>query len=121
MTLAFWRSPRAEGSTAERLRIAPTVLATGQGDELVLLDLYADRYYTLNAVGSRIWTLLTAGVTRDQLVTAVRTEYELPATIDGDRVARDVDRLLAELRGAGLIVASPDAGSPTHAKQEPGR
>jgi hypothetical protein len=85
------------------------VLAAAQGDELVLLDTRGERYYTLNDVGSRAWALLRDGATHARIVDVVRAEYELPASPDGDPIARDVARLLADLHAAGLIVAEPPA------------
>jgi hypothetical protein len=111
--VAFRLWPRRTPTAAAvdgRLRQSRHVLATAQGDELVLLDLKGERYYTLNAVGSRAWTLLAGGATRDQIVEVIRREYDVPMESDGDPVERDVTRLLAELHAAGLVVADGPTG-----------
>jgi hypothetical protein len=91
------------------LRRSPHVLATAQGDELVLFDLQGERYYTLNDVGSRVWSLLGAGATVPQIVDAIRREYVVPSGAAADPVEQDVVRLVRELRAAGLVAAAPEA------------
>jgi hypothetical protein len=94
-----------------RLRQSRDVLATAQGDELVLLDLKGERYYTLNDVGSRAWTLLADGATRAAIVDVIRREYDVRAGDDGDPVEGDVARLIGELYAAGLVMAETSAAT----------
>jgi 16S rRNA U1498 N3-methylase RsmE len=79
------------------------VLATAQGDELVLFDTRGERYFTLNEVGSRIWALLAEETSPDEIVDQLRTEYAMPAGVSGDPIVQDVTRLLEELRSAHLL------------------
>jgi hypothetical protein len=78
------------------------------GGEAVLLDLASGRYFGLNPVGTRIWTLLAEGATVDAVVAALTQEF------DGDpaAIARDVDELVAELAARGLVVARPASSPP---------
>jgi hypothetical protein len=71
--------------------------------EAVLLDLRSGRYFGLNAVGTRVWTLLAAGATIRAAAAAIVAEFDA----DPDQIARDVDDLVTELAARGLIVPAP--------------
>lgn len=77
--------------------------------EAVLLDLASGRYFGLNPVGTRVWTLLDGGATVDGVVGAISAEFEA----DPDEVTRDVDELLAELMARGLLIAERADTPPT--------
>lgn len=96
--------------STSRFRRAPHVLATPQGDELVLFDTSRERYYTLNDVGSRVWTLLALPMTATEIATVIRREYEVPRDPTLDPVAADVARLLRELHAAGMATVERIAG-----------
>ena len=107
----FGFRPRKDAGiiTNGRLSRASQVLSAAQGDELMLLELTGGRYFTLDAVGSRIWALLTECTTFEQIVASIRREYAMPADFGGDRVERDVAALLHQLHAAGLISIEPSA------------
>jgi hypothetical protein len=78
------------------------------GGEAVLLDLASGRYFGLNPVGTRIWTLLAEGATVAAVAAALAQEFDAePAAI-----ARDVDELVTELAARGLVVARPPSSPP---------
>ena len=58
---------------------APTeVLATDlHDDEIVLLNLETQRYYTLNATGSHIWRSLLAGLSVDEAGRQLEATFEV--------------------------------------------
>ncbi|HEY7876654.1 MAG TPA: PqqD family peptide modification chaperone, partial [Gemmatimonadaceae bacterium] len=66
----------ASGTSA---RLVPPchVLAATQGEETVLLDVERGRYYALNEVGSRIWSLVCEGVPFAGIVERLRAEYDV--------------------------------------------
>jgi hypothetical protein len=106
MAFRLWATKAAISAALDgSLRPSRHVLATARGDELVLLDLEGERYYTLNEVGSRVWTLLDGGATRAGIVDTLRREYDIRAENSGDALDGDVARLLAELYAAGLVIA----------------
>ena len=107
----FGFRPRKDAGiiTNGRLCRASRVLSAAQGDELMLLELTGGRYFTLDAVGSRIWALLAEPTTFEQIVVAIRREYVIPADVGGDRVERDVAALLHQLHAAGLISVESSA------------
>ena len=75
--------------------------------EAVLLDLASGRYFGLNVVGTRTWTLLTAGTALDAVVAALAAEFDAPAA----EIAADVSGLVADLLARGLLVAAAPPGA----------
>ena len=89
-----WRTPRpGQYVSGER------VLAQRVGGELLLLHLDDGTYYALDPVGAEVWERLSAGIPRESVVDALTRAYE----VDRQRLARDVERLAAELIERGLI------------------
>ena len=82
------------------VRLSADVIFRELDGEAVLLDFASGRYFGLNAVGTRVWTLLASGSSVEDAVTAVAAEFEAPRA----EVARDVDELIAELVSRGLLV-----------------
>lgn len=78
---------------------SPDLLTTDFGDELVVLNLRDGFYYSLDALGIRIWRLIQDPVTLLDIQEAVTSEYE----VDAMRCERDVRAFLDELAGRGLI------------------
>jgi hypothetical protein len=78
----------------------PGVLFQALPDGAVLLDTRSEVYFGLNAVGARVWQLLPAARTLDELCTAVAAEYP---DADPQRVRADVANLVAALVGEGLL------------------
>lgn len=68
-------------------------------DEIVILDLRTHRYLSLNRAGARLWPLLAKGTSRARLVEELVAGYQ----IDPRDAGRDVERLLGQLIGAGLL------------------
>ena len=55
------------------------------GDEMILLDTLSGRYFSLNSVGARIWTLAKDGMSRDAIRDVIVCEFEVdPATAELD-------------------------------------
>jgi hypothetical protein len=106
----FSRYSALDVSTS-RFRRAPHVLATTQGNELVLFDASRERYYTLNEVGARVWTLLALPMTITEIATVIRREYEIPRDLAADPVAGDVTRLLRELHATRMVTVEPIPGA----------
>jgi Coenzyme PQQ synthesis protein D (PqqD) len=82
------------------MRVADGVVFNRVGDELVLLDLNRGVYYGLNPIGAHIWQLLSEGVAEGELVDRLCEEYDVAR----ETLAADLEALLAELRGCGLLV-----------------
>lgn len=89
------------------VRLSADVIFRELDGEAVLLDFASGRYYGLNAVGTRVWTLLAAGQTVDSAIDVVVNEFDAVE----DQVARDVEELVAELLSRGLLIADQASGS----------
>jgi hypothetical protein len=109
-TLGRKRAPHDLATCA--FRRAEGVLATRQGEELVLLDTLGERYYTLNDVGAVAWNLLAAPVTCAAIVEVIRREFDTSGAPDPTLVERDVTQLVEQLFVTGLVsVESAPAGT----------
>ncbi len=67
--------------------------------ELVMLDPQTSKYFGLDAVGHRIWDLLEAPTTLDDVVGRLIGEYD----VDADRCSTEVAALVDDLVDAGLV------------------
>jgi len=82
------------------------VVSTDLSGGTALLDLRTGQYFTLDGVGSLVWTLLQTPSSRTRIVDAILEEYEVAP----DECDRDVEALLGELRGAALVETVAPAG-----------
>lgn len=85
-----------------RLAPAADVLAQTVAGESVLLDLKSEKYFGLNEVGTRVWTLLHE--TED--VKAVRDRLLEEYAVAADQLDADLNDLLGRLLAAGLVTSS---------------
>ena len=67
--------------------------------EIVGLDLRGSTYFALNGTASALWPSLSEGATRDELVSRLRSAFDLDQAAAG----RDVDAFLESLRERGLL------------------
>lgn len=84
-----------------RLRPNDRIVFREMGEDAggVLLNLESGEYRQLNTTGAAIWSLLSEGPTRDELVAKLRSRVENPpATIEAE-----VDSFIASLAERGLI------------------
>lgn len=66
--------------------------------ETVLLNLESGTYFGLNAVGTRIWSLIQGKDSLEAVLSALTNEYDAPP----DVLERDLLRLATELCDKGL-------------------
>jgi hypothetical protein len=64
-----------------------------------ILDPESGRFYSLNEVGARVWSLLSVGTTFGRIVAQLQSEYD----VTSETVAVDVERLLQQFARAGLL------------------
>lgn len=98
----WYRRPKpvpANELRSARLARAPHVETAMQGAQTVLLDVDRGRYYTLNEVGGRIWSLVCEGTSFAEIVDRVCAEYD----VSRERGEQDADTLLRELLGKSLL------------------
>lgn len=84
---------------AHRAKPTSDVLFQDLGGEVVLLDLASERYFGLDPVGTRIWTLLDQGLTLEQVHATLCNEYDAPS----EKLRDDLVALVSQLSEAGLV------------------
>lgn len=89
---------------SDTFAVSEEVVARRLGEEIVLLDLSSGVYFGLDAVGARVWELLSEKPrSLAQLAEHVEAEFSAPrATIEED--LRDLARVLRE---RDLIIIRP--------------
>jgi hypothetical protein len=82
-----------------RLSQHPDILAHAVDDETVMMSLERDNYYGLDAIGSRVWGLLTEPRTLPEICETLMSEYD----VDAATCRRDVTDFLRQLAEQGLV------------------
>ncbi|MCB1033152.1 MAG: PqqD family protein [Acidobacteria bacterium] len=81
------------------LKVSPDVMFRELQGEAVLLDLKSQKYFGLDAVGTRIWQLLETETPRTAMLDALLEEFE----VSRDQLRADLSAFLERLEAAGLI------------------
>lgn len=97
----FWRSPRRAFDASGRFRASRCVVSALHADRAVLLDPEGGAYFGLDAVGSRVWSLLDEPRSVAELADLLEAEYDAPP----ERLRADTEALLASLLTANLVEA----------------
>lgn len=84
-----------------RVSVPAEVLFRQIEGESVLLNLQNERYFGLDEVGTRMWTLLTTSDSIQAAYDALLGEYE----VDAELLRRNLQDLLAKLVENGLLEA----------------
>ncbi len=79
--------------------LSSDVLFQQVGGETVLLDLASENYFGLDAVGTRVWQLLTRGKSLGHVLDTLLDEYD----VEREVLEADVERLIGDLAEAGLV------------------
>jgi len=82
-----------------RVTVAPDVLFRLVGEEAVLLNLETELYLGLDAVGTRMWTVLTESPSIQAAYDVLREEYD----VDPERLIADVAGFLGKLEDEQLV------------------
>lgn len=83
----------------ERVEVAPDVVFREVSGEAVILDLESQRYFSLDATGTRMWVLLAEHGALETVRDVLLTEYE----VEPEVLERDLEVLVKELLEAGLL------------------
>src|SRR5437773_10339026 len=86
-------------SFSSRLSIAPDVLFRVVGQEVVLVNLKTQLYVGLEAVGARMWELLTDEPSIQAAYEALLEEYD----VESARLRADLGEFLGTLLAQGVI------------------
>jgi hypothetical protein len=96
----------AAGDAMPDVRVNPDVLYRDLDGQTVILDLSSGKYFGLNEVGTRIWTLIGEGRSVADIVRILALEFEA----DASTIERDARDLLDALKARNLISSSNDPG-----------
>lgn len=75
------------------------------GDEAVLLDVDAGKYFGLNPTASAVWNLLEEPHSLDELVTKLCERFD----VDAETCSRDVAELVTGLCERKILLAADEA------------
>ncbi len=78
---------------------SPEVISQEVSGETVLLDLQSENYFGLDEVGTRIWQLIKETNDLQAIFKTLLAEYD----VSEERLRQDLDTLLGEISGLGLI------------------
>ena len=95
-------SPVIPITLAQRVTRSDDALFQEVGGEAVLLDLASERYFGLDPVGTRIWSLLGDDDRLQAVCDALCNEYEAEPV----RIRDDLLALVAQLAEAGLVTVA---------------
>lgn len=82
-----------------RIRRAVDILFTKADDDMLAIDEQAGYYYAMNETSSRIWDMIAAPATVEEICERLGQEF----SVDADTCQREVLHLLHGLHEAGLI------------------
>jgi hypothetical protein len=71
--------------------------------DVVILSLKNGVYFGLNPVGARVWALIQKPILVKDLIALLLDEYQ----VDRQQCGRDLDSLLHDLAGNGLLQVQP--------------
>lgn len=88
--------------------IASHVRSAGHGDRTILLDLRREQYYSLDEVGTRVWSMLQEGADVPTIVARIGEEFDAPI----ERITSDVNALLSQLASEWRVITPVAAAQP---------
>jgi hypothetical protein len=83
----------------QTITLSPDVISQEVSGETVLLDLESENYFGLDEVGTRIWQLIKETDDLQIIYNTLLDEYE----VKEERLQQDLDTLLSEIAGLGLV------------------
>ena len=86
-------------SFTDRVKVPEEVLISGLQDESVLLNLDSERYYGLDDVGTRMFSVLTSSDSVQSAWEKLKNEYD----VDHEVLRQDLIALVESLAEQGLI------------------
>jgi hypothetical protein len=83
----------------QHISIPEGVLLRQLSGEAVILNLNTEHYFGLDAVGTRMWVLLSSSPTIESAFNALLAEY----AVDADTLRRDLTDFITNLTKHGLL------------------
>jgi hypothetical protein len=88
-----------EISFGQKVSVPADVLVQDLHGESVLLNVRSGRYFGLDAVGTRVWAVLTTAASLQAAYDSLQAEYD----VTGEQLERDLRTLVEKLVGHGLL------------------
>ncbi len=85
-----------------RVAVPDGVLARNLEGESVVLNLKTEKYFGLDEVGTRMWTLLTDATSIQSAYDSLAAEYD----VEPAQLRADMEKLIGELVEHGLLTVS---------------
>ncbi len=85
-----------------RVTLPEGVLVRELDGESVVLDLKSEKYFGLDEVGARMWTVLVGAESIQAAYESLLAEYD----VEADRLRADLEKLIGELVENGLLVVN---------------
>ena len=82
-----------------KLRVAPDTLINLIEGESVLLNLRSESYYSLDEMGTEMWTALTGSDSIEAAYEKLLDEYD----VEPERLRADLSELVEQLTAKGLL------------------
>ena len=86
-------------SFTDRVIVPRGVVARAVGRSTVLLNSHSGRYFTLDEIGTRTWSLLTSSASIQAAFDTLMDEF----AAEPDRLADDLEALVGRLNSLGLV------------------
>jgi hypothetical protein len=84
------------------IKISDNVVWRDLDGEIVILNLTSGVYFSVDGVGTRIWTLMAEQVATEEIVRKLISEFE----VEEAQLRSDMESLVKDLAGQGLIEVS---------------
>lgn len=78
---------------------AAGIVTADMDGEKAMLDIEKGKYYGINVIGSRIWELIDSPCTVQEIVAALKSEYDILET----DCQQDVQKFIKSLYAKGLV------------------
>jgi hypothetical protein len=85
---------------AARVLVPEHVMVRDLDGESVVLSLETEKYFGLDEVGTRMWTLLVGADSIQAAYDSLLAEYD----VDPGQLRADIERLIGELSEQGLLI-----------------
>lgn len=92
-------TPECVDAKGLSFRITDNIMSERFGDEVVLLNLETNRFFSLNRTGARLWELLVSGQNLGAIEDQLCREFE----VEPSEVSAEVRRMLAAMRDERLV------------------
>lgn len=87
-----------------KVTVSADVVTRRLDEELIMLDLESENYFGLDEVGTRMWEVLCSAPSLQAAFDQLLSEYD----VDAERLHLDLEKLVNQLLGHGLVRIQAD-------------